>query len=198
MHAGRGVGAARNPCRAHYDMALATRRSETRSSANPLRHVFVWDGCIPRWNLIPARAGGYMKWAKLTSPTEEAENQAQKSCLRTVLDGRRPGLTPTRYDGGEGSVGNGGVTKADDTTSRKAVVEGLSSLPSFGKARKGLRGRHRRRGRVTRPRLALHRPPRDPSQGGKEAERRPGSGSLRAGAPDVGYRRHRAGRAATS
>lgn len=48
------------------------------------------------------------------------------------------GLTPTRHDGGEKTGRNGRITKAGDTTVRKAVVEGLASLPSFNKAQKWL------------------------------------------------------------
>ena len=46
-------GAARDPCRAHYDMVLATKRLKTRFSAMPLRHGFVWNERTPRGNLRP-------------------------------------------------------------------------------------------------------------------------------------------------
>ena len=48
------------------------------------------------------------------------------------------GLTPTRHDSGERVGRNGGITKAGDTTVRKAVVEGLSGLPNFTKSQKRL------------------------------------------------------------
>ena len=41
------------------------------------------------------------------------------------------GLTPGRHDSGEKTGRNGRITKAGDTTVRKAVVEGLASLPNF-------------------------------------------------------------------
>ena len=48
------------------------------------------------------------------------------------------GLTPTRHDSGEKVGRNGRISKAGDTTVRKAVVEGLTSLPNFNKAQKWL------------------------------------------------------------
>ena len=48
------------------------------------------------------------------------------------------GLTPTRHDSGEKVGRNGRISKAGDTTVRKAVVEGLASLPNFNKAQKWL------------------------------------------------------------
>jgi transposase len=48
------------------------------------------------------------------------------------------GLTPTRHDSGERVGGGGRITKAGDTTVRKAVVEGLAGLPSFNKSQKRL------------------------------------------------------------
>lgn len=52
------------------------------------------------------------------------------------------GLVPSRHDSGEKVGRNGGVTKAGDTTVRKAVVEGLASLPNFTKSPKPVaRGR---------------------------------------------------------
>lgn len=41
------------------------------------------------------------------------------------------GLTPGRNDSGEKTGRNGRITKAGDTAVRKAVVEGLASLPNF-------------------------------------------------------------------
>ena len=51
---------------------------------------------------------------------------------------KRFGLTPTRRDSGEKAGRNGKITKAGDTTVRKAVVEGLASLPNSDKAQKWL------------------------------------------------------------
>lgn len=48
------------------------------------------------------------------------------------------GLTPTKHDSGERTGRNGGVSKAGDTTVRKAVVEGLSGLPNFNRSQKRL------------------------------------------------------------
>ncbi|MBR3385316.1 MAG: IS110 family transposase, partial [Atopobiaceae bacterium] len=48
------------------------------------------------------------------------------------------GLTPGRHDSGERVGRNGGITKAGDTAVRKAIVEGLASLPSWNKAQKWL------------------------------------------------------------
>ncbi|MEG0217072.1 MAG: transposase, partial [Raoultibacter sp.] len=46
------------------------------------------------------------------------------------------GLTPSRKDSGEKTGRNGAITKAGDTTVRKAIVEGLASLPNFNGAKK--------------------------------------------------------------
>lgn len=46
------------------------------------------------------------------------------------------GLTPGRRDSGERVGRNGRITKAGDTTVRRAVIEGLASLPSHTGARK--------------------------------------------------------------
>lgn len=46
------------------------------------------------------------------------------------------GLTPSRSDSGEKTGRNGRVTKAGDTTVRRAVIEGLASLPNFNNAPK--------------------------------------------------------------
>lgn len=48
------------------------------------------------------------------------------------------GLTPSRHDSGEKTGRNGGITKSGDTTVRKAVIEGLASLPNFNKSPKWL------------------------------------------------------------
>ena len=48
------------------------------------------------------------------------------------------GLTPTRHDSGEKVGRNGRITKAGDATVRKAVVEGLASLPNYNKSQKRL------------------------------------------------------------
>lgn len=48
------------------------------------------------------------------------------------------GLTPGRRDSGEKTGRNGRITKAGDTTVRRAVIEGLASLPSFGSGKKRL------------------------------------------------------------
>ena len=44
----------------------------------------------------------------------------------------------TRHDSGEKTGRNGRISKAGDTTVRKAVVEGLASLPNYNKAQKHL------------------------------------------------------------
>ena len=49
---------------------------------------------------------------------------------------KRFGPAPTRHDSGEKAGRNGKITKAGDTTVRKAVVEGLASLPNHDKAQK--------------------------------------------------------------
>jgi transposase len=41
------------------------------------------------------------------------------------------GLVPSRHDSGENVGRNGGIAKTGDTTVRKAVIEGLASLPNF-------------------------------------------------------------------
>lgn len=46
------------------------------------------------------------------------------------------GLTPTRHDSGEKVGRNGGITKAGDTTVRKAVIEGLASIPNYTRSPK--------------------------------------------------------------
>ena len=51
---------------------------------------------------------------------------------------KRFGPAPTRHDSGEKTGGNGRISKAGDTTVRKAVVEGLASLPNHDKAQKWL------------------------------------------------------------
>lgn len=48
------------------------------------------------------------------------------------------GLTPSRHDSGEKTGRNGKITKAGDTTVRRAVIEGLGSLPKFNKQPKPL------------------------------------------------------------
>ena len=82
-----GSEAARDLCRAHYDMVLATNRLKTRFSAMPLRHGFVWNERTPRGNLRPTWTRDYVKWARSIRLPVEAENQTPKSCLRGVLDG---------------------------------------------------------------------------------------------------------------
>ena len=51
---------------------------------------------------------------------------------------KRFGPAPTRHDSGEKAGRNGKITQAGDTTVRKAVVEGLASLPNHDKAQKWL------------------------------------------------------------
>ena len=188
--------AARDLCRAYYDMVLATKRMKMQFSAMLLRHGFVWNERTPKGNLRPTWTRDYIKWAKSIRLPMEAENQTLKFYLKGVLDGldrcgelkraclelagterfkpyvdalarlkgvdrmgaltfvatmddfsrfkngrsvsRYFGLTPTRHDSGEKTGRNGRITKAGDTTVRKAVVEGLASLPSFNKAQKWL------------------------------------------------------------
>jgi transposase len=48
------------------------------------------------------------------------------------------GLTPRRHDSGEKTGKNGHITKAGDTTSRRAVIEALASLPRYTNANKAL------------------------------------------------------------
>jgi transposase len=48
------------------------------------------------------------------------------------------GLTPKRHDSGEKTGKNGHITKAGDTTCRRAVIEALSSLPRHTNANKAL------------------------------------------------------------
>ena len=48
------------------------------------------------------------------------------------------GLTPRRNDSGERTGKNGHITKAGDTTVRRAVIEGLASLSTFTKGVKGV------------------------------------------------------------
>ena len=188
--------AARDLCRAYYDMVLATKRLKMQFSAMLLRHGFVWNERTPKGNLRPTWTRDYIKWAKAIRLPEDAENQTLKFYLKAVLDGldrckelkaaclelaggrrfksyvdalsrlkgvdrmtaltyvatmddfsrfrngrsvsKYFGLTPTRHDSGEKVGRNGGITKAGDTTVRKAVVEGLASLPNFNKAQKWL------------------------------------------------------------
>jgi len=188
--------AARDLCRAYYDMALASKRLKMQFSAMLLRHGHVWNERTPKGNLRPTWTRDYVKWAKSIRLPAGAENQTLKFYLKAVLDGLdrcgelksaclelaegdrfKPyvdalsrlkgvdrmgaltyvatmddfsrfrngrsvskyfGLTPTRHDSGEKTGRNGGISKAGDTTVRKAVVEGLASLPNFTKAQKWL------------------------------------------------------------
>lgn len=188
--------AARDLCRAYYDMVLAAKRLKMQFSAMLLRHGHVWNERTPRGNLRLTWTREYVRWARAIRLPEEAENQTLKFYLKGVLDGldrcnelRRAclelseqarfkpyvdaltrlkgvdrmgaltyvatmddfsrfrngrsvskyfGLTPTRHDSGEHVGRNGGITKAGDTTVRKAVVEGLASLPNYNKAQKWL------------------------------------------------------------
>lgn len=188
--------AARDLCRAYYDMVLATKRLKMQFSAMLLRHGYVWNERTPGGNLRQTWTREYIRWASSIRLPEEAENQTLKFYLKGVLDGldrcneiRRAclelsesdrfkpyvdalsrlkgvdrmgaltfvatmddfsrfrngrsvskyfGLTPTRHDSGEHVGRNGSITKAGDTTVRKAVVEGLASLPNYNKAQKWL------------------------------------------------------------
>ena len=49
---------------------------------------------------------------------------------------KRFGPAPTRHGSGEKVDRNGGITKADDTTVSRAVVEWFVTLPSWNKAQK--------------------------------------------------------------
>ena len=188
--------AARDLCRAYYDMVLATKRLKMQFSAMLLRHGFVWNERTPKGNLRLTWTKEYIKWARSIRLPADAENQTLKFYLKGVLDGldrcneiRRKclelsenerfkpyvdaltrlkgvdrmgaltfvatmddfsrfkngrsvskyfGLTPTRHDSGEKTGRNGRISKAGDTTVRKAVVEGLASLPNYNKAQKWL------------------------------------------------------------
>lgn len=188
--------AARDLCRAYYDMVLATKRLKMRFSAMLLRHGFVWSERTPKGNLRLTWTREYIRWARSIRLPMEAENQTLKFCLKGVLDGLdrcneikrerlelseierfKPyvdaltrlkgidrmaaltyvatmddfsrfrngrsvskyfGLTPSRHDSGEHVGRNGGISEAGDTTVRKAVVEGLASLPNYNKAQKHL------------------------------------------------------------
>lgn len=188
--------AARDLCRAYYDVVLATKRLKMQLSAMLLRHGFVWNERTPRGNLRPTWTRDYIKWAKSIGLPAGAENQTLKFYLGGVLDGIdrckeirreclelseaerfRPyvdalarlkgvdrmtaltyvatmddfsrfgngrsvskyfGLIPTRHDSGGKTGRNGRITKAGDTTVRKAVVEGLAGLPNFSKSQKWL------------------------------------------------------------
>jgi transposase len=48
------------------------------------------------------------------------------------------GLTPKRHNSGEKTGKNGHITKAGDTTCRRAVIEALASLPRYSSATKAL------------------------------------------------------------
>ena len=186
--------AARDLCRAYYDMVLATKRLKMQISAMLLRHGFVWNERTPKGNLRLTWTKEYIKWARSVRLPADAENQTLKFYLKGVLDGldrcneirrkclelsenersepyvdaltrlkgvdrmgapafvatvddfsrfrngrsvsKRFGLTPTRHDSGEKTGRNGRISKAGDTTVRKAVVEGLASLPNHDKAQK--------------------------------------------------------------
>ena len=52
------------------------------------------------------------------------------------------GLVPTRSDSGEKTGHNGPITKAGDTTVRRAVVEGIASIPNFNSVPKWERKGH--------------------------------------------------------
>ena len=52
------------------------------------------------------------------------------------------GLIPGRHDSGEKRGNNSSMTKAGDTTVRRAVIEGLAGLPHFGGAHKWQRKGH--------------------------------------------------------
>ena len=188
--------AARDLCRAYYDVVLATKRLKMQFSAMLLRHGFVWNERTPRGGLKATWTRDYIKWARSIELPAGAGNQALGFYLEGVLEGigrcgelRRAclelseterfkphvdalgrlkgvdrmtaltyaatmddfarfkngrsvskyfGLTPSRHDSGEKDGRNGRITKAGDTTVRKAVVEGLAGLPNFTKAQKRL------------------------------------------------------------
>ena len=79
--------AARDLCRAYYDVVLATKRLKMQLSAMLLRHGFVWNERTPGGNLRPTWTRDYIKWAKSIVLPVEAENQTLKFYLRGVLDG---------------------------------------------------------------------------------------------------------------
>ena len=79
--------AARDLCRAYYDMVLATKRMKMQFSAMLLRHGFVWNERTPKGNLRPTWTRDYIRWAKGLRLPIEAENQTLKFYLKGVLDG---------------------------------------------------------------------------------------------------------------
>ena len=186
--------AARDLCRAYYDMVLATKRLKMQFSAMLLRHGSVWNERTPKGNLRLTWTREYVRWARSISLPVESENQTPEFYLKGVLSGldrcneirreclelsenarfkpyvdaltrlkgvdrmgaltfvatmddfsrfrngrsvsKRFGPAPTRHDSGEKTGRNGRISKAGDTTVRKAVVEGLASLPNYNKAQK--------------------------------------------------------------
>lgn len=188
--------AARDLCRAYYDMVLAAKRLKMQLSAFLLRHGHVWNERTASGNLRATWTKPYVAWVKSVRLPEEADDQTLKFYLKGTLgaldrcdelrraclelgerEGFKPyvdaltrlkgvdrmvalvftatvddfsrfrngrsvskyfGLTPTKHDSGEKTGRNGPISKAGDTTVRKAVVEGLSGLPNFTEAQKPL------------------------------------------------------------
>lgn len=58
------------------------------------------------------------------------------------------GFTPTRSDSGEKTGRNGSITKAGDATVRRAIVEGLASLPNYNGSPKRPRKGHEASGAI--------------------------------------------------
>ena len=79
--------AARDLCRAYYDMVLATKRLKMQFSAMLLRHGFVWNERTPKGNLRLTWTKEYIKWARSIRLPADAENQTLKFYLKGVLDG---------------------------------------------------------------------------------------------------------------
>lgn len=186
--------AARDLCRAHYDMVAATKRLKMQTSGMLLRHGYVWNERTSSGSLRSSWTRDYVKWAKSARMPDEAANQALAYYLKSVLDGidrcaelkrsclgiasggrfkpyvdaltrlkgvdrmvaltyvatmddfsrshngrsvsKYFGPTPSLHDSGEKTGRTGHIAKAGDTTVRRAVIEGLASLPKFNKSQK--------------------------------------------------------------
>lgn len=109
------------------------------------------------------------------------------------------GLVPSRSDSGEKTGHNGPITKAGDATVRRAVIEGIASLPRFNGAPKWERKGHEVSAAVEAEAVKCNQRNRgryrDMVGAGKNPQRREGGGRQRDGAPDVGSRHDREGRA---
>lgn len=79
--------AARDLCRAYYDMVAATKRLKMQTSAMLLRHGHVWNERTAKGNLRATWTREYLRWARSVELPEEAERQTLKFYLKGVLDG---------------------------------------------------------------------------------------------------------------